>query len=1286
MNPLVLHFLPSVIRGVFRFDDELQAVTDTQGYQQLVQTKLRFLPPHVAEHIRLRMNVAEDLQAGQGHQVMVFSAPGEVTQRAKTFFRGHPYFENAVDGNGLAKKKSLENADNFLEIQFVKKILAPLLTNEGLQIVHPQWEVGRYRVDFALLRGSRKLAIEIDGFGKFQNRGALDDFIRRQNLLAKEGWTVVRYTYGQVMERTDETLEDLYAILADDPKLIDYLAVGISRQSSLPGLQTSEKHLDLVRLVNDFHRAQDCFAYLMIRESQAADVIQIRDGFDLDYPFVALAISALFEFLDAIAGVVDIDFDLPEVSVFGPRTLRETVAPLHPRVSFSANGESLLLAFDSLTVRKGAYGPIPPCSGVNIQFRRNLSLDQIKSRLDYFAQNLFGYPSGTKKFQNSVLKRVFDGQDVLGIAATGSGKSFCFWLPALLRPGLTLIVAPLRSLMRDQRLTLLNYGIASAEFINSDVTAIMKRRIMEEAKLGYLRLLYISPERLRIKSFLDEIEQLKDFVPIHFLTIDEAHCISEWGHDFRPSYLKLPYVRGRLGSGGDTPQLIALTATAGNKVEADMKDILQLSHANVERADHQDREKFSYQVILANNSSMKSKIYHQILSEHLPTSLKKESLDALLEDRNKKDEKAIGLVFCIYADPHGKHSIWDGTAHYLCETMRALNDHNSGKNDKKHLDLDDFSNGRVRVFSSKPPTLCPNCFSYAYTSARNAAVEDEEEDDSEEESFQPNPLVRVAGRKICYHCKHEFDASNFAKPPDWNNSIKFNQDDFKKSEFDILVATKGFGMGIDKGSVRFVVHTSMPSGMESWYQEVGRAGRDNERAHVVLLCEPPHADCMKKLRDISIANTIKGRPDCNYRSGCRYGKENLCDYGKQHMFITRSYPGARSDAMGALRMLNKLMLSRQEADSEIGTISTSNQYISIHELALYRLMVLGIVVDYVVKYGKSTQFIVQFLLPPLADLEDIDLLVIEMDEKLECYRERFSGPDGKSVSHKAEILRQEYGSLERDAIKEFSIQNDMTFAFYCAVYDRLLVLLDHTYKDVLQMRYAMLLNLLGMAESKECRRRPIISYFERQLDEFYQCRMCDICAPDLDFADTRCPPIRSSDAEKEALLEKLLLEDSFDLPTLRSLANDFADYPTAKYWQALRFLEGDPNNLTALFMAREFSPPDERIGNSKRLLFTANQRNRSLADIQDLYGTSPPGAESDLLLLLNEADGSCDSPDGWRFLVMEAEKPEHRRSEAVRLMRESLEFFMFVEDEDLFSGEMQLLNDKAHQLESLFHA
>lgn len=1278
MNPLVRHFVPSVMRGVYRLDDVVTGQIDGDEYRRFIERKIALIPRHLAKEIGVQS------AREQARRLPIELIPGpravalpNARGRAVEFFRHHDYFSNALNGNTLAREDSLAGSQNFLEIQFVKKILVPSLSDDGLRLIRPQEQVGGYLVDFGLC-GTRKFALEVDGFGKFQQQIDLDNFIKRQNHIAAAGWTVIRYTYGQIMKSTESTVRNFCSILASDAQLNGMLGrQPAGAQAHLFDDTADDFGRNPIDRVNDFHRVQDFFADFCATQWPDRKEVVVRDDFKGSSSFVAVAISGLYEWLDAVAGIVDVDFNLPDVQVCGPLLTAGGNFRLHAKVTVAASDQYCDMVIDQRAILYGtAAVPVPPdAESRKIDYRHGLSVDDIHLRLSYFTEHIFGYAAGTKKFQDLVLQRVFDDRHVLGISTTGSGKSFCFWLPGILRPGLTIVVAPLRSLMRDQILSLRNNGIAVAEFINVDVTEPARRRIMEEARLGFVRLLYVAPERLRIKQFLDQLADLTQSVPINLLAIDEAHCISEWGHDFRPSYLKLPMVRESLSCNESPLKLIALTATAGREVEADMLGILQLRkgdghEGDVIRDKAADRERFSYQIVLAENGSAKTKLFRKVLKEHIPKALNTTPLRSLLDKTNNSGEKALGIVFCIYANPHGRHTTHEGTAHYLYEAMDILEkadifEPNHLGPDKYRLDA--YSTGRVRVFSSTKPTLCPHCNSYDFTSTKGttSAKDDLGEDDTGKDDG--------TGLKTCLHCGRDFTGSATKSPPTWNKVIKQNQEDFKSTRFDMLVATKGFGMGIDQSSVRFVLHTASSSGLESWYQEIGRAGRDEERAHIALLTEPPNNACTAAL--------AKGElpiPDCkSYRSGCPHGKAGLCDYGKQHMFVKGSYPGVVKDAFRSMRMLDRILEARQVAMNGPVTVRSSHDSISSDEIVLYRLTVLGLVNDYVISYKPHPHFLVELTLSEVpARQELLGKYRKGMQQKLRDYLSPFQGTQIArfTITQKIEKCCKEFGQLEAfpEEVAKLNVLRELTplfgqtaSEFVRMVFGHLLVLLEHTYDRVVKMRYDMLRRLLDVVTSQECLRIAILDYFSQAPEKGYRCGLCDVCAPDLNFPDIRNPPRENpTNQELERRLERIYAEDpgSFDLKVLRELIHEFKDYPTAKYRQARTVVQGSPNNLSALFVAREFSPPAEIEGNARRLLRTANASGISLAVVKDLYTTSPDYLKADMLVsILNDAYSACDTAEGWEFLAREASIPAHRQTASVGMMGECLEFFVIAE-------------------------
>ena len=182
-------------------------------------------------------------------------------------------------------------------------------------------------------------------------------------------------------------------------------------------------------------------------------------------------------------------------------------------------------------------------------------------------KHYFGYDS-FRPGQEKLVDAILAGQDVLGIMPTGAGKSLCYQVPALLMSGITLVVSPLISLMKDQ-VGALNQAGVHAAYINSSLTDNQITKALAYAKQGRYKIIYVAPERLETWGFLD----FATHVEISMITVDEAHCISQWGQDFRPSYLNILLFVKKLAR---RPIISAFTATATSKVRDDILQILSL--------------------------------------------------------------------------------------------------------------------------------------------------------------------------------------------------------------------------------------------------------------------------------------------------------------------------------------------------------------------------------------------------------------------------------------------------------------------------------------------------------------------------------------------------------------------------------------------------------------------------------------------------------------------------------------------------------------------------------------
>ena len=217
----------------------------------------------------------------------------------------------------------------------------------------------------------------------------------------------------------------------------------------------------------------------------------------------------------------------------------------------------------------------------------------------------FGYP-GFRPGQERAITSVLSGRDTLVVLPTGGGKSLCYQVPALMLPGLTVVVSPLISLMKDQVDALSARGLAAA-FINSTLTGSQVSDRLARAGRGDIKLLYVAPERFDAGTTAERLRAMG----VSLLAVDEAHCISEWGHDFRPSYLRMRSVRERLGA----PPTIALTATATPEVRRDIATQLALRTPSIIVTGF-DRTNLHYHVLPTRNDTEKDEALVQTLREH----------------------------------------------------------------------------------------------------------------------------------------------------------------------------------------------------------------------------------------------------------------------------------------------------------------------------------------------------------------------------------------------------------------------------------------------------------------------------------------------------------------------------------------------------------------------------------------------------------------------------------------------------------------------------------------------
>ncbi len=235
----------------------------------------------------------------------------------------------------------------------------------------------------------------------------------------------------------------------------------------------------------------------------------------------------------------------------------------------------------------------------------------------HILQTVFGY-SQFRHQQQAIVEHVISGQDALVLMPTGGGKSLCYQIPALARDGLAIVVSPLIALMQDQVEALQQLGV-NAAFLNSSLSAEDNSRITRQVLAGEIKLLYVAPERLMVGSFLNLLDEVQQHVGLALFAIDEAHCVSQWGHDFRPEYRQLTVLHNRFP---EVPR-IALTATADAPTRAEIISQLNLENA-AQFVSSFDRPNIRYHVGIKNNA--------------------RQQLQAFLEREHPND---AGIIYCL---------------------------------------------------------------------------------------------------------------------------------------------------------------------------------------------------------------------------------------------------------------------------------------------------------------------------------------------------------------------------------------------------------------------------------------------------------------------------------------------------------------------------------------------------------------------------------------------------------------------------------------------------------------
>ncbi|MCX7797288.1 MAG: RecQ family ATP-dependent DNA helicase [Melioribacter sp.] len=565
---------------------------------------------------------------------------------------------------------------------------------------------------------------------------------------------------------------------------------------------------------------------------------------------------------------------------------------------------------------------------------------------EYILKNFFGFDK-FRLSQKEIIDSIIAGNNVLAVLPTGGGKSLCYQIPALLTESLSIVISPLIALMKDQ-VDSINKKEKVAAYINSTLSHKEIQAVINDIYKKKIKILYLSPEKLDNIQFAETIKSLNPY----YLFVDEAHCISEWGHNFRPSYRKIKLFAEYIG----IKHISAFTATATEEVRKDIIEQLGLHNAKVFVAGF-ERNNFYLNVI------------------------------------KTKDKK---------------------------ETILKL------------------------ISSDSIPAII-------YTATRKLA----------EELFENLKL-------------HKFNCTFYHAG--LNSTVRrIIQDDFLEGRINLIIATKAFGMGIDKSDIRTVIHYNLPSNIENYYQEIGRAGRDGNPAYIYLLFDENDIS----IQEYFIKNSFptKTQIETVYNAICDYGRVALNSKSDTQIPIDNNL----------LSFLISKGINKTLLDSSIKILEDSNylkilpEFLQKHSAQILPdAKKLNLIVNKI--NNNELKNIILFLTREYGDKifrNKVNLNLLHLSEILNCEIEVLI--NYLELLSDAGILLYEQPSkfttvsLTKERIKSEYLQLDLT---------KTEVLYNH-YKNKLH-------EMINYVNSNDCRFSFILRYFGESIDN-YKCGKCDNC-------------------------------------------------------------------------------------------------------------------------------------------------------------------------------------------------